>query len=319
MSPKKDKHFAQGLQEALKSFSQLESRINENDTPEQFKNMLRHIITQLKLQAEVPQSSSFSSMIMSDLSRLNIMPGGFFAMKDGYEDRARDLAVLEEEGELWSSSNLYCHLSFLENHVARDNEAGARTWIDAFLFWAAAMLPRHKHFLLNMEYCVPEMTIAPGSAETLSGFLDCARVVSDRYLKSASLQELKVMGLFGFFVTEAKYNKLGENYITQAVCEMYTCAKNLQRKFIHGALSNGQAWIFLFLTLNDGFNGATYKQSDEIVVNLSWASEGRTSVCAPQPDIIAAVLAHWIENSLADLENDEWFYDPGASEQTGTR
>lgn len=95
-----------------------------------------------------------------------------------------------------------------------------------------------------MEHCVPDTSVASGSAATISGFVDYTAVASScRFastyaplrsffpldqLKSASLRDLKAMQEYSLFIAEAKYQKLEDNHTAQTVSEMYACAKTLK-------------------------------------------------------------------------------------------
>ena len=60
----------------------------------------------------------------------------------------------------------------------RQNEAGARVWIDAFLFRASAMVPPGYRMVFNTEQNIPAPAIQPSSLATISGFADYTIVVA---------------------------------------------------------------------------------------------------------------------------------------------
>ncbi|KAG1832252.1 hypothetical protein EV424DRAFT_1533952 [Suillus variegatus] len=330
MSPKK--HSALNELEAQKTLESLtelrtSSSVKEKNVPEEFNNALDGIIIRLQLNAKAPKHSSFSSMTMGGLDAMSIVSSGLISLRDDYLELVKGTIALGQS-ELWSSNNFRRHLCFLENHVNRGSEAGARAWVDAFLFRAATTLLPHKHILLNMEHCVPDTSVASGSAATISGFVDYTAVASSYQLKSASLRDLKAMQEYSLFIAEAKYQKLEDNHTAQTVSEMYACAKTLNRKFIRGAVTNGRDWTFLLLMLNDDWNGATYKRSEELSIDSAHLADDDRMDVVPRPQwlhIIAAILAHWIEHSFEDMGSDDWFVFKPASdvlstgEQTGTR
>ena len=65
----------------------------------------------------------------------------------------------------------------------------------------------------------------------------------------------------------------------------------LRNKVVHGALTNGHHWIFLLVKLTDDYEGASYKQSNvihlEVYQNLDLQQ-------VSQPDLIAAIVFHWV-------------------------
>lgn len=63
-----------------------------------------------------------------------------------------------------------------------------------------------------------------------------------------------------------------------------------RRNVIRGALTAGDAWIFLILVVDPDGNGATYWQS-EIICILSGMP---LVVTSPRPDAITGLLARWV-------------------------
>jgi len=72
----------------------------------------------------------------------------------------------------------------------------------------------------------------------------------------------------------------------------------LRKKVLRGALTNGRDWIFLLLNLNDDYDGAFYKQSDMVQLRTMKSLDGRLVVPGPWPDLIAAILSHWVSLML---------------------
>ena len=68
----------------------------------------------------------------------------------------------------------------------------------------------------------------------------------------------------------------------------------LRKKVLRGALTNGRDWIFLLIKLNDDYDGASYKQSSVIELRTAASLSGQVSITEPWPDLIAAILLHWV-------------------------
>jgi len=292
-------------------YEESEQETDPNEpAPEGFEDQVDSMLSLLGSKLEGPQSLTFSSMTMENLTKLNIRFTGLIVLKHNSEERIAATTSLGQN-ELWSSANLYRQLHLLESLIPRTTEASARAWIDAFFFRASAMLPPNKRMVLNMEHAVPSTTISPSSLSTLSGFVDYTAVVASQrtaagFLASPHLYVLKLHMPTGFMVIEAKlFNP--SDHVPQAVCEMYACGKLLQKTVLRGALTNGHDWIFLLVKLNHDYDGASYKQSTVVRLRATENLDGRTVIPAPWPDLIAAILSHWIENSFADLGSDDWF------------
>jgi len=65
-----------------------------------------------------------------------------------------------------------------------------------------------------------------------------------------------------------------------------------RKKVLCGTLTNGHDWIFLLIKLNDNYNEASYMQSD--VVSMPGKSPDGELILGPWPDLIAAILLHWV-------------------------
>ncbi|TDL20122.1 hypothetical protein BD410DRAFT_899713 [Rickenella mellea] len=88
---------------------------------------------------------------------------------------------------------------------------------------------------------------------------------------------------------------------------MYECGKLLQKRVVRGAVTNGRNWIFLLVKLNDGYSGGTFKQSSLVRCNIAHSHDDGLEILQPGPDLIAAILTHWIEKGFTNLESDDWF------------
>ncbi|KAF8336104.1 hypothetical protein F5887DRAFT_1078963 [Amanita rubescens] len=135
-----------------------------------------------------------------------------------------------KEDDLWSSNNLYRQLNLLESLIARNTEAGARAWIDAFFFRAAAILPSDKRMILTMEYAVPSVNIVANEKDARIFQVDSRLSTIKRNMRDSTC----------LFVVEAKRHDPA-NHVPQAVAELFACAKYLDKQVVRGALTNGSS------------------------------------------------------------------------------
>ena len=75
----------------------------------------------------------------------------------------------------------------------------------------------------------------------------------------------------------------------------------LRKKVLRGALTNGHNWIFLLIKLNDDYDGASYQQSSVIQLRTAESLSGQLAVTEPWPDLIAAILLHWVSWILISI------------------
>jgi hypothetical protein len=68
----------------------------------------------------------------------------------------------------------------------------------------------------------------------------------------------------------------------------------LRKKIVRGALTNGREWTFLLIKLNDDYDGGSYKQSSVIKLSTTQSLSGELAITEPWPDLIAAILLHWV-------------------------
>ena len=68
----------------------------------------------------------------------------------------------------------------------------------------------------------------------------------------------------------------------------------LRKQVVRGALTNGHDWIFLLLKLNDNYDGASFRQSRPIQLRITESPNGQPVILEPWPDLIAAILLHWV-------------------------
>ncbi|KAH9002738.1 hypothetical protein EDB86DRAFT_206823 [Lactarius hatsudake] len=250
----------------------------------------------------------FSRLTSDHLRRFNIVPDGDkLRLKPGYMKRAAITSRLGKS-KLWSSTTFNRHLKFLHEHIQKENEQSARTWVDAIFFRVLAMVSSEKKMILSLERRVPPTTLHPSSTTTLSGFVDYTAVIVDRELPEPNFpdltfEELKVRMPWGFFVAEAKKTDELEKHLPQVIGEMYACTKHLKINTLRGALTNGHSWVFLIVTLNYDGNGAKYKYS----VPIKFQKEGSLQAIKPWPDVLAGILLHWIKNSFVEIGSNDWF------------
>ncbi|KAF8804113.1 hypothetical protein BYT27DRAFT_7108337 [Phlegmacium glaucopus] len=260
--------------------------------------------------SKLDEALSFSGMTEEDLSQLNIKFGGSLKLKTDYEVR---VAAMEELGmtEHWSSEGLYRHLRVLQKLVPRAVSNASRVWIDSFFFRASAMVPQSKQLVLSLKQSVPATTVKPFSF-TLGGYIDytAIEVSAPDAEKFLARPRLEVLHNFDhtFFVLEAKTSNLSlEDHVPQAVCGMYTCAKQLGKNIVRGAVTDGHNWIFLVLKMNLNGDGAIYAQSLQRTRLMTVVPPGNEEISRTMCDVIAGIIAYWIEHSNEDIGDDDWF------------
>ncbi|CAA7260785.1 unnamed protein product [Cyclocybe aegerita] len=265
--------------------------------------------TQLMLRAKWEEIQLAESSGMNE-EDLNIHSSGVLGVRKDYEERLAKSTGISEE-ELWSSENLYRHLKLLENRFSRT--IGARPWIEALLFRVHAILPSGEYMVINMDHDVsltPENTSALPTPDDF--VVHSVIVVNDecharRFLSFPSLARIRVHNPSTFFILETKFlDPLC--HVPQAADELYECAKRLDKKIIRGALTSGEDWIFLHLKMNDDGNGASYHYSERLRLYKAQTNlAADVEISRPWPDLIAAILSSWIENSHSEITDDDWF------------
>jgi hypothetical protein len=63
-------------------------------------------------------------------------------------------------------------------------------------------------------------------------------------------------------------------------------------------LTNGRDWIFLLIKFTDDYDGAFYKQSVMVQLKTAEDPDGQLVIPGPSPDLIAAILLHWVSLML---------------------
>ncbi|KAG2061639.1 hypothetical protein BDR06DRAFT_1001910 [Suillus hirtellus] len=179
------------------------------------------------------------------------------------------------------------------------------------LDWTAAALVQMLVYGLNPSSSdVPATIVSLLSLLTLSGIVDYTTTVASQcnanFYKSMGLHEMKTNMPWSFFIMDTKLCNPSDD-VPQAVCKMFAYGKFFKQKVICGALVNGSDWIFILMMLNNNYDRASYKQS--VVLSLDPYHTPDDQLVNPElwPNLIVAILAHWIENSFADLGSDDWF------------
>ncbi|KAF9643708.1 hypothetical protein BDM02DRAFT_1362680 [Thelephora ganbajun] len=263
----------------------------------------------------LPKSLSFSKIDFNGLEeQLNISLGGSLIIRSDHADHVAD-SIARGGDTYMSSKDMYRHLNLLENLVPRVNKEGTRLWMNTIFFRVSAMLSGGKSMVLNLGQNIPPVSVlVPGQAHSLriAGRINYTALTMDLhehhlFITSSPFQFMKPKTLNGFFVAEAKRGGAPlTKHIAQVVAEMYASAKYLKEGIIRGALTDGHNWIFLILYLNEDGIGGTYMQSPPIKMQAS--DNYPYYVLSPGPDIVAGILAHWMERSFIDLDEHDWFY-----------
>jgi hypothetical protein len=79
----------------------------------------------------------------------------------------------------------------------------------------------------------------------------------------------------------------------------------LRKKVLRGALTNGHDWIFLLIKINDNYESVSYQKSN--VLQTKKDLNGQLVITKPWPDLIAAILSHWVSlvlNCIVELFTD---------------
>ncbi|KAG6916734.1 hypothetical protein DXG01_005554 [Tephrocybe rancida] len=245
------------------------------DRMEDFSHDLEDMITRLESRLSGPQALNFSGVNTETLFKLNVVRRSTLRLKGDQNERVEKSRLVGKD-QFWSSAGMYQHLALLERLIPRDNEAASRAWIDTFFFRASAMVGPEQRMVLDMENCIPVTAINPLSLATISGYTNYTALVAEAdiietYLDAPNIESARILGT-GFFVTEGNHGPL-HLYVPQA---------------------NG--------------DGASYTQSGIIRYGVTRPPDGGY----PQPeqywpDMIAGILSHWVQKSLQDFDNDDWF------------
>jgi len=111
----------------------------------------------------------------------------------------------------------------------------------------------------------------------------------------------------GLFIAKAKYQEIS-HHLPRIVTKMYAVATQhkfvfyfggvrfsqdvFRKKVIRGVISDGHRWVFLILLLNKNCKGGVYWVTPEVPIGSGCGPSERIE--APEPDILAGILAHWV-------------------------
>jgi hypothetical protein len=76
---------------------------------------------------------------------------------------------------------------------------------------------------------------------------------------------------------------------------------------VRGTLTNGYEWLFIVVSVNSGGTGASYMISTRSYSAAPHDVGGDTIIHEDQADMIAGILASWIQHSCEDIGADDWF------------
>ncbi|KIJ98357.1 hypothetical protein K443DRAFT_123702 [Laccaria amethystina LaAM-08-1] len=256
-----------------------------------------------------------------------ITAGPPLSLKDDVTQRVAAARLIGAD-HFMSSSNMHKFLDMLLRLVARPSEASSRTWADTFLYRASAILPPPKQMVLNVEYSVSPVSVPTASgSEVPVGFIDYPIVVTNdlkiaRYfLNHPGVWNLTqyIESVLGFFVVETKDRDVRlDDHIPQVWMQLYAAAKKLKcgsnphflilrKSYIRGTLTNGYEWLFLVLSVNPNGKGASYRISYRSYSAAPQEAGVDMTIPEMSPDMIAGILASWIEHSSQNLLEEDWF------------
>ncbi|KAF8809241.1 hypothetical protein BYT27DRAFT_7187940 [Phlegmacium glaucopus] len=290
---------------------ELDTEIDQ-DALAQLDGLLQWMDSKMKF---TTKSHTFSSIQWGVISGIQVSQGPLLYLKSDLQQRVADTR-LTGANHFMSSPNLHRFLNMLLRLVARPSKASARTWVDAFLYRASAMLPDDKTMTLNVEYSVSPVTVptASGVDIVLVGYMDYTVVVadptmSDYFLNNARVRDLVryIDSVLRFFVVKAKSGDVKLlDCLPQVFAQLYASARKLRKTHMRGALTNGYEWLFVVLTVNsDG--GASYAVSTRSHSVAPQDVSGKMVLNEDQVDMIAGILASWIQHSCEDIGEDDWF------------
>jgi len=262
------------------------------------------------------KSYKFSSIQSDILGDIQLSPGPLLYLKSDWRQRVADTR-LSGADHFMSSANLHRFLNMLLRLVARPSEASARTWVDAFLYRASAMLPNDRSMTVNVEYTVSPVAVptASGADIILIGYMDYTVVVTDLkmadyFLNNPGVRELVryIDSVLGFFVIEAKSENVKlHDCLPQVLAQLYASATKLKKNHLRGTLTNGYEWLFIVVSVNSDGRGASYMISTRSYSAAPYNVGGDTVVGEDQADMIAGILSSWIQHSCEDIGEDDWF------------
>ncbi|KAH6902481.1 hypothetical protein BKA70DRAFT_1567914 [Coprinopsis sp. MPI-PUGE-AT-0042] len=235
------------------------------------------------------------------LEEVGIKLGGVLKLKDDAVGRGVETDALGKD-TLWSATSLLAHLRFLEELVPRRNENFTRLKINESFYRVSTMMPQDLEMVLGFNRNAPASIAQSGKSPlTVASFNDSVVVVMPKAERSSFLHsDWPEIGpnQSVFFVKDAEYGGYNlKQYVPQALAEMLELAQRLEKKIIRGVVSDGGAWLFLILNVQDD-GTSTYLESSVLnnyksTTTFSWAGRG---------------LLHWILHSHEAFDADTDFF-----------
>ncbi|KAG6807239.1 hypothetical protein H0H93_001814, partial [Arthromyces matolae] len=115
-----------------------------------------------RILSECPLSSSPTFHTNDILENPNIEPGIHLQLKPNYVAQVEESKKFGADAFM-SSENTHKFLAMLLDLISRPTEASARTWVDAFLYRASAMMPADRKMVINLEYRISPVTVQTDS------------------------------------------------------------------------------------------------------------------------------------------------------------
>ncbi|KAF9017571.1 hypothetical protein BDZ89DRAFT_1074750 [Hymenopellis radicata] len=197
-----------------------------------------------------------------------------------------------------SSQRFHDHLKMLDMMVPW-NDGSARTWIDAFFFRAAAMVPSYQSLIMSATQAQSPDVCLP--------LTHCASILPNDASPGIAynLRCLASEPHEGFFLAQGRQFMLSDD-IPRAVADLYAAAERAGQTVLRGALTNGCDWVFLILSRNSNGLGATYKESAVISLMERDRIFSSRQILEPWPDVIALLLSTWIQRRFTDFGEEDW-------------
>ncbi|KAF9005429.1 hypothetical protein BDQ17DRAFT_1353044 [Cyathus striatus] len=236
---------------------------------------------------------------------LNITYGGLLPRKGNHDDHIANTTSVE----------MYDDLKLLRNIGKKNGRECASMWIEAILFQTSTMISssgKRMGFEVNKQLPTLQISLEETYSLKMNGICDYTALLMDSCRDELSIttshfERLKKQGTNVLFITEAKHgNKMLCEHTPKAVAELYALGRFLKKNIVHGVLTNGSAWIFLILYLNESGVGGSFLHSPTIRIQLN--RNHPHEVLHPEPDIITGILSYWMEHSFLDIDENDWFF-----------
>ncbi|KAI0632539.1 hypothetical protein C8Q77DRAFT_932052 [Trametes polyzona] len=222
--------------------------------------------------------------------------------------RARGVA----SSHVMSAENLVAKLNFTLEHTMLESNTQGRMWIDNILLRVAAMVRGGNSKRLIIEPLLAHEELRGGSCDGRTDYLLCLadeRRAGSIVRHGEDLQRtLRRGGVHGMFLAavEGPVANLAV-HVPEAIAKMRTCARRMEWRHMRGAITNGRAWMFLFLKLDEGSAGGQYWTSWRMQVTIVNEFGTAVHVTCESVEKIVAILFDWVMHAAEELEQDEWF------------